>query len=981
VQVAETPALTPARWVDSSGSTLIGPTLPSGTLVLLGGRRALVAKDGTTTVETAPTPEGLIAIIEVPNVGGKRRLIGHGPHTIYRFDDPLGAPTALARSEVLIDHIGGGPGLVAVWDYQSYAPRFIDVDTGQPKTLAGLPALPIRAVAFLNAKEGAAAFEAAGLATTIDGGATWRLAGDGGKNQDALRITGLRLRGDAVRAFVYSNGPDAAVDIAQARIARLTETPAASGEPALIRWIRATERDPLEVAAATGVDSPAGGALIASHGMLARVDTKTGALLEIVEFSKGYGLAPCEVARAGGAAWMGCILSEDGAGSGGFVDPFAVMRVPLAAGKLTPDSPSLRRSGEASLRASPSGGLMLVSSCSPDDEGDVCVRQPDGTWTTLSVRADAFRNGVGPLSDGRAVFVRGLEEGDEPAEEQDAPGVERSAEEAEAASRARRPTIIAVDKSGKESRLVTLSALERPEAQLRVHSYVEEDEDRTLRFVLVDEEGAVYSVVQPPTREGALLQRIPQATHALIHAGRGLAVGEGRVTASVDGGSTWVEAATPARVRDALADIGATYFEEPGTFLVSEVGAKIDTQLRIGWGHADLPAEPKVSVPSATLGPRSPAPFGPEKTLTCVSAPGAAQGTPPLQSAQDLLTMFFKGKPPKSEKGKRVTLSSAQTGRAGMLDTLAVLEETGTDKPGDLPKTWTIRWIEPAEVGAKARSWSGPPPKGAPWGSNLRGVSASGGRALFTLRVAGKYLLVRTKGAGAIETAEVDNDRMPTSEVMFGAEKGEPIVWLHDTSVVVWIQGEAPRIIATVGGRATRTLGQPGKDGVPVLLSFSDMALMTTLPIPALPKAPAGQKPPPPAAVSLDGWVSAPNVVRRDASRVPSCGAKPKGARFTFSARQLNLRVDGSAVSSPDALYDVRVAPGEACVAAVSALMPLSRRPAIPPPTNQGAAKPAPPKPGTTQPATFVRVDFAGKRADGGERGVPGTVRKMNCSM
>jgi hypothetical protein len=479
---------------------------------------------------------------------------------------------------------------------------------------------------------------------------------------------------------------------------------------------------------------------------------------------------------------------------------------------------------------------------------------------------------------------------------------------------------------------------------------------------------------------------VPQSVHAIIHAGRGLAVGDGRVSASIDGGSTWTEAAASERVRQAIADLGTSYFEEPGTFQVSEVGAKVDTQLRIGWGHADLPPDPKVNEPSSTLGPRAPAPYGPEKTLTCTSAAGASPGSPPLVGANEVSTMFYKGKMPRSEKGKRVNITTAQTGRAGMLDTVAVFEEQGTDKPGDLPKTWTIRWLDPAEVGGKPRTWTGPPPKGAPWGSSLRGASGSAGRALFSLRVGNKHTLMRVKAAGGVEVADVDYALVPTGEVVFGVEKGEPIVWVHDTSVVSWVSGEAPRVIATIGGRATRTLGQPGKDGVPVLLSFSDMALMTTLPIPALAKggAGAGAAPPPPAPLSLSGWSSVPNVVRRDASRVPACGAKPKGSRFVFSARQVNLRIDGAGASSPDALYDVRLAPGEACVAAVSVIVPQQRRPAIPPPSASGAARPPgakPAAPAQAGPATFVRVDLIGKKADGGERGAPGSVRKMNCSM
>lgn len=973
----------PARWIDSSGATLKGPSIPGGTLVLLGGRRALVAKDGTTKVETAPTPEGLLSIIEVPTASGQRRLVGHGAHTIYRFDDPLGAPVSLARSDVLIDHIGAGPGLVAVWDYQSFSPRFIDVETGQPKTLPNLPLLSLRAVAFRNAKEGAGAFEAAGLAVTTDGGASWRLASDATKGRDALRITGLRLSGDAVRAFVYANGSDAPVDIGQAKLDTLVETPEPSGEIPLLRWIRVTERDPLDVAAASGVELPGGAALIASHGLLARVDTQSGSISDLVEFSKGYGLGACEVGRAGAAAWLGCIVSEDGEG-GGFVDPFAVLRVPVSASKLAPEAPSIRVPSEVAVRISPSGGIMLFGACEPGDEGDACVRQPDGSWATFAIGVDLVEHGAGPLADGRVALVRGLDEGDLAEGDPNGPAAEREWS----------PTIVTIDKSGQERRLASLSFTEPPSPRLSAVSPIEEDVDHTLRFVLADNDGALYSVVQPAGREETSPQRLPRVAHARIHAGKGIAVGEGRVIASPDGGGTWTEVAMPERARRALTDIGATYFEEPGTLMVSEVGAKLDTQLRLGWGPGEPAPEPKVSEPSAKLAARPLPPVAPEKVLHCSSAGGVAPGSPPLLGASEIANFFYKGKPPKSEKGKRVNLSTFGGGRAGMLDTIAVLEETGSDKPGDLPRTWSIRWMIPADVGAKPRSWSGAPPKGTPWGSSIRMAAASGGRALLSLRAGGKYLVMRVKPTGGVETAEVDYERLPSSDVMFGSDAGEPIVWLHDTSVVVWLSGEQPRIIANVGGRGARMLGQPSRDGVPVLLSYNDTALISTLPIPTLPKtlktskadADASAPPPPVPPLSLDSWAVVPNVVRRETSRLPSCGAKPKGQRFVFSARQLNVRVDGLVPSTPDALYDFRVAPGEACLAAVSALVPLARRSTIPPPSVPGSVKsapgkPAPAKPAVPAPATFLRVDFEGKRADGGERGAAGSVRKMTCSL
>src|SRR5262249_27751494 len=156
----------------------------------------------------------------------------------------------------------------------------------------------------------------------------------------------------------------------------------------------------------------------------------------------------------------------------------------------------------------------------------------------------------------------------------------------------------------------------------------------------------------------------------------------------------------------------------------------------------------------------------------------------------------------------------------GLMDVVAVLEEEGPDKPGAGPVKWTLSWHDAAELGGKPRSLTVTPPKDTPWGTQVRSVSASAGRVLFTLRTSGsKSLLVRTKAGGGAETGEVGLDIAPSSEAVFGADKGEPIAWLRDTALIAWVSGEAPRIIGYVSARSSRTLGEPVKDGVPILLS------------------------------------------------------------------------------------------------------------------------------------------------------------------
>jgi hypothetical protein len=244
-------------------------------------------------------------------------------------------------------------------------------------------------------------------------------------------------------------------------------------------------------------------------------------------------------------------------------------------------------------------------------------------------------------------------------------------------------------------------------------------------------------------------------------------------------------------------------------------------------------------------------------------------------------------------------------------------------------------------------------------------VSAQGGRALFTLRTGGKHLLARVKSPGGIELAEVPWELLPGTEVVFGTERGEPIAWLHDTALVVWVSGEPPRIVASIATHASRVLGQPTRDGVPVLLGAADWALWQTLPIPPKP----GAGPAAAAPIPLAGWAEAPNL-RRELGRLPGCGPKPKGARFLLHRLSGAASIDGTREHIQAAVYDVRMASAEACVASVAALLS---------PERGGAARQA----AKGGPVTFARADFVGKRGEGGERGLDprAPARRLGCGL
>ena len=975
----------PARWVESGGVTVIGPTLPGGTLVLLGGRRALVRADGTLATERAPAPEPLMEIVEVPSRTATRpRLVGRGAHGVYRFDDPLGPPLSLARSEAVLGHLGAGPGVVAVWTERSDLPRFLDVETGREERPPALPEPPLRALAFVDGRRGAGVFEAIGLAVTTDGGASWRVAA-GRAPRDAIGMNGLRRRGDVVRAFAFADGPDAAVDLEQARLGVLdTKAAGPTPEPALFRWIRASARDPLEAAATSGLDLPlpGGGVLVASHGMIARVDARTGALAEVVELAHGKWL-PCSAARSGVSGWVACTVAED-AGKNLF-DPFGVLRVPLGEVPFKPDKPALLRNGEAELRVSPSGGVMLMAACSNEEQGQACVRQPDGRWRTIDTRADLTERGAGPLADGRVAFLRGLFDGDDPPD---------PVSDDDEGGRSRRLHVALVGPDGKERALAPIT-FTPSRGYVRTQSPIEEDEGRTLRFVIEDGEGP-FAVAATPGRDAAQAQRIPDAVAARIHAGHGVAVGEGRVLASLDGGATWNEVAATPAVLEAASAVAAAY-DDADRLAVSEIGAKIGPMLRLGWGPPEPSPPPAAAVTEGPLlaPPASSAPAsGRGRTLVCVSA-GPAPGTPPLLGAAQVRQLLAgaAAKP----TGARRESSVWSPARAGMLDAVALLEEDGPDKPQAPAGTWTFHWQDPQELGSKVRHASMKAPAGAAWGTSLRFAAASGGRALFAVRTGGTFRLIRLNPAGAAETVEVPQELVPSGEVVFGTEKGEAIAWGHETQVLAWLTGDQPRAIAELATHANRALGAPTREGVPLLLGATDWSLLRVLPIPApeaadRSRAPGPRPAPAPApapasiAAALDGWTRLPPL-RGALGELPACARRSRGARFSLLRPGLGLpaRIDGVVESGAHAIYALRVAGAEACVAGITATLTPGRKEG-----PQGPAATATPgKPIAQAPATtgraagFVRVDLEGQRAEGGDRGLApeaGT-RRMSCTL
>ena len=971
-----------ARWVESGGATLIGPSVGDGTLVLLGGRRALVGRDGSIRNETVASPEPLLELLEVPSAasGAKGSVVGRGKFGLYRFDDPLGAAVTLARGGAALARIGALPGVLAAWTTSSDLPYFLDVTTGRERALPGMPGPPMRAVTFLDRTRGAAIFEVVGLVTSVDGGATWRLA-DAATSGDALRMNGLRRRDAAIRAYTYPEGPEAGVDVDAGKLGAIEppSVPAKNVSP-LLRWIQITGRDPLEAAASGGIDLGARGALVASHGLLARVDPATGAILELLEFARGKWMSACSAAAADDGAFIACALSEDQGGADLF-DPFGVLHV-TASDPLRVDRPIVIRNGDVELRSSPSGGAMIMGSCAPEREGEVCVRQSTGKWLPLRSELELDARGVGPLADGRIAFLRGMTDDDvspDAAPDPRARGAKGAPGDSDGAP-LRHLHIATLDAAAHEHALAAITLPESLEVT-RVESPIEEDADHALHLV-IEAGSQLFAVGWQPGKGPAQVQVLGHPGAARIHAGRGLALSDDHLLVSPDGGDSWGDVPFPASVR---ASFGESLAGERDAIAVSAVGARIFNDLRIGWGRPQSESSGGFSPePEAPLLDRQRASSPPaDRLLSCATSGAAASAGPLLGTTQ--IKALFASPPPR--KGTRRETSAWSSGRAGMLDTIALLEEEGPDKRGSSPTSWTLRWFDPTEIGAKPRSLTrsiahAESAREITWGGSLRFAAASAGRALFALHAGGSYLLIRSGASGDRQLAEVGQELLPMSDVVFSAGGSDTIAWMHESDLIVWIAGEAPRRVAQVAAHAGRWLGQPTRDAVPVILGGPDWAITRALPIPPLDKLRgAGAPLQAPVLPTLDGWTPAVNL-RRDLGALPACGPSPRGASFLVMRSFTSVRIDNAEHGGVTSVYDVRVAGDAACVAGVSALVSPTRRVSA-----SAAAAPATngSKPASTSgagPVAFVRVDLAGKRAEGGERGpAPAKVHRLTCTL
>lgn len=968
------PAALPARWARSGGATIIGPTIGGATVVLLGGRRGLVAADGRFTAERAPASQPLLDVVAVPTAAGLR-VVGHSAHAVLRYDDPLGEPVVLAVSDERIERIGAGPGVVAVWVESSERLRTLDVETGQPRPLAGLPATPARAMAFRRPEEGAAIFGGVGIVVTSDGGATWRVVSAADRN-DAANAANVRVQGRVLGVSVGYHGFVAPLDVAAATLASFPEPDSAPGEPLALQWIRATGgRDPLEAAVSSGLEAAPGIALVAGHGLIARIDLRTGAPIEI----ERTGSTPltshsCSLGRAGGDVWLGCDVPTPGRerwapGDVGLRQVRLEKRIALG-------PPLFAGNQSVSIQASPSGGVLLYKPCSRDEPEGFCVHQPDGTWSTVSAPPGVGGSSVGALADGSLVFLRGLE----PENSGRAPTPRPMPGETPPP----RPMhLVVVAPDGGEIALPTFTL---PVAYVVDMQPIVEDRDHTLRTLIEVHEGA-YVLVQPPGDEPPKVVKIPGAAGGELCNLHGIAVGPNGVLVTSDGGATWEKLPLPARLSTEIHDSGGNLHGDVGpvkdvpqslyyaSYLkVSEVGARLGTWLRVGWGPTAAAApedggEPKG--PKLTSLPSRPPSV--ENRLVCTSV-GPSTGAGPREPGDEVWHELESTPPP---RGLHRSVTHGVDNDLWLWGTWAILEEEGESEPS----RWTFRWLDPAEIGAKKRSASAPFFDAEPRvqfdpQTMLMHAVASDGRAAFELMSKGESVLVRVSRSGRVDATKLPSHTHAVVGLTIGTDAAQTLAWLDESTLMAWSEGDVPRAIASVPHWFRPLVGEATGEGVPVLLDGGDVAVQRVFPIPPTQTNPAPKDaaPPPPL---VTGWKPAPPISALASSLRP-CGPKPKGNRYlTGDWPTMKVTVDGIEERGNGVLCDVRVSGDGACLAGLRVRLENPTRWGERASPNHAARKrPA------SGPADFVRVDFVGNRADGGTgSSLKAAVRRLRCEL
>jgi hypothetical protein len=789
----------PARWVRHLGGSMPGVRTPKGTLVLLGGKRALVADDGTiTAVKADDEPIDALEVVPVP--GGSPVVIGTSLAAVYRFDDPVGPGKRIASLSRVIMGVHTYPGRIGL--RTTTGTLWLDVDGKS----ASAPPLALQAtkLSFADDKRGIAAFPAAGNAVTNDGGATWTLL-DRAPSSDLDGRDGVLRLGEQE------------VDAATGKLSPRTER----REPTLVRWLRKVGLSPLEVAVKHGLELAPGRALAGGHDVLLEVDLATG--LPVAEHSLAahlpkdttvhtWGLArtPREGRKVAYLMPLSYDVSQDAP---------PVLEVNLSGPKPAVRKLRDRKAAFDGPFASSTGGLGWMGPCESEDESSDpnemgtphCVRQPDGSFRTIWATIES----PGATEEGGLVGLAMSESEDSP----------------------NAYTLELVDKAGQKKNLGLLRGTVGSYGFMpdgRIDEAGPGEYAQTVTLPIGDGEPVVSMLRFAQGAEEASTLEARYTDTRAYSLGRVAVATEGGLKLSTDAGKTWSTVPMPKPL--------APDFREE--LAVSEVGVAYGPFFRVGWGlrtEGEVPGYEERDFPSTVELPKP----GKGFKVTCTVGKDTKSAT--FLSERGALTTSLEQKPTKG-------LTSTRAIYPDGLRTHALLDVRHPDASSKSKPELHLSWIDHTEQGARLRSSKGPVHPDFVAGKSMgtmRLAVAAGDRAVFFVERSGKVYAGRAS-AGAVEIALYPGKRAPRDAAI--ARDGT-VSFVGDDGVGHWAPKGQPRLIAKVRP-AQLAVAAPTKDGVPVLVGEKGWSAFRVVPVPKDDSAPwldvGGWKAAPLAPAELD---------------------------------------------------------------------------------------------------------------------------------
>ena len=375
------PAPSLARWFRVTKRPVIGPRDAKGdSVAVLGGRRVILRKDGSVTLERPETARPIDDAVFVPTSAGPV-LVALSDADLVTFPDPLGEGKVLQTFTTRASLVGPLPGAVMV---QAGDKQIFDIATGEPRPIETFSPLEPSEVAFLDEQRGVADFDLGEL-WTKDGGRTWDAGRYGRRSEDVQAFwrgsTPYRANGE-VWSFASADG---------------------KGPPTRDWLVR--HGDPLVAAIEDGIPADDGLAYVASEGTLAQVELRTGRVVETLELATTP-LGSCELTRSAEGVLLAVCSSYYAKGED------VLAWVDTANGGMRLLEVKKVRS-EGGMKTGRGGGVLFDDPCSTsaNDNGSVCVLQPDGNFASL---AGAYWAKYFPRPDGTALYAGFEDRRDDP---------------------------------------------------------------------------------------------------------------------------------------------------------------------------------------------------------------------------------------------------------------------------------------------------------------------------------------------------------------------------------------------------------------------------------------------------------------------------------------------------------------------------------------------------------------------------------------